>query len=161
MEQRITLVTLGVSDLARAKGFYEALGWRGQEVEETVFFQAGGLALVLWDRDKLARDCGVEPGPDGGPGGPGGSGGSGGSGRFGGIALAHNVRSEAEVDELLAAVRRAGGTVTKPAAVNAVGFYSSAFVDPDGHAWEVAYNPGFPLAADGTVTLPDFGGPKD
>ncbi|MFD4866096.1 VOC family protein [Streptomyces sp. NPDC058412] len=155
MEQRITLVTLGVSDLARAKSFYEALGWRGQEVEETVFFQAGGLALVLWDRDKLARDCGVEPGPAGGSGGPGGPGGSGG---FGGIALAHNVCSEAEVDELLAAVRRAGGRVTKPAAVNAIGFYSSAFVDPDGHAWEVAYNPGFPLAADGSVTLPDFGG---
>ncbi|MEU9161867.1 VOC family protein [Streptomyces sp. NPDC048424] len=152
MEQRITLVTLGVSDLVRAKDFYEALGWRGQEVEETVFFQAGGLALVLWDRDKLARDCGVEPGPAVGVGGVGG---------FGGIALAHNVRSEAEVDELLAAVRRAGGRVTKPAAVNAIGFYSSAFVDPDGHAWEVAYNPGFPLAADGSVTLPDFGGPKN
>ncbi|MFE3555047.1 VOC family protein [Streptomyces sp. NPDC059193] len=152
MEQRITLVTLGVSDIARAKGFYEALGWRGQEVEETVFFQAGGLALVLWDREKLARDCGMEPGPVGGPGGSGG---------FGGIALAHNVRSQAEVDELLAAVRGAGGSITKPAAVNAIGFYSSAFVDPDGHAWEVAYNPGFPLAADGSVTLPDFGGAKD
>ncbi|MFF4260976.1 VOC family protein [Streptomyces virginiae] len=147
MEQRITLVTLGVSDLARSKGFYEALGWRGQEVEETVFFQAGGLALVLWDREQLARDCGVEPGPVRGTGG------------FGGIALAHNVRSEAEVDELLAAVRRAGGTVTKAAAVNAIGFYSSAFTDPDGHCWEVAHNPGFPLAADGSVTLPDFGGP--
>ncbi|MFE9479152.1 VOC family protein [Streptomyces spororaveus] len=146
MEQRITLVTLGVSDLARAKRFYEALGWRGQEVEATVFFQAGGLALVLWDREKLARDCGVEPGPAGG---------------FGGIVLAHNVRSEAEVDELLAAVRRAGGSVTKPAAVNAIGFYSSAFADLDGHCWEVAYNPGFPLAADGSVTLPDFGGPQD
>ncbi|MFI0777529.1 VOC family protein [Streptomyces sp. NPDC021212] len=142
MEQRITLVTLGVSDLARAKAFYEALGWRGQEVEETVFFQAGGLGLVLWGRDKLARDCGLEPGSAGG---------------FGGIALAHNVRSEAEVDALLAAAEQAGGTVTKPAAVNAVGFYSSAFADPDGHAWEVAYNPGFPLAEDGSVTLPDFG----
>ncbi|WP_405792096.1 VOC family protein [Streptomyces sp. NBC_00029] len=145
MEQRITLVTLGVSDLARAKGFYEALGWRGQEVQETVFFQAGGLALVLWGREELARDCGVEPGPAGG---------------FGGIVLAHNVRSEAEVDELLAAVRRAGGSVTKPAAVNAIGFYSGAFADPDGHCWEVAHNPGFPLAADGSVTLPDFGGAK-
>jgi predicted lactoylglutathione lyase len=143
MEQRITLITLGVSDLARAKAFYEALGWRGQEVEETVFFQAGGLGLVLWSRDRLAEDCGLEPGPASG---------------FGGIALAHNVRSEAEVDALLAAVQRAGGTITKAAAVNAVGFYSSAFVDPDGHAWEIAYNPGFPLADDGSVTLPDFGG---
>ena len=144
MEQRITLVALGVSDLARAKGFYEALGWRGQEAEETVFFQAGGLGVVLWGRDKLARDCGLEPGAAAG---------------FGGIALAHNVRSEAEVDALLAAAARAGGRVTKPAAVNAIGFYSSAFTDPDGHAWEVAYNPGFPLAEDGSVTLPDFGAP--
>ncbi|MEV8431554.1 VOC family protein [Streptomyces sp. HUAS 31] len=142
MEQRITLITLGVSDLARSKAFYEALGWRGQEVEETVFFQAGGLGLVLWGRGKLARDCGLEPGAVSG---------------FGGIALAHNVRSEAEVDAILAVVERAGGTVTKPAAVNAIGFYSSAFVDPDGHAWEVAHNPGFPLAEDGSVTLPDFG----
>ncbi|AZQ36366.1 VOC family protein [Streptomyces cyaneochromogenes] len=142
MEQRITLITLGVLDLARSKAFYEALGWRGQEVEETVFFQAGGLGLVLWGREKLARDCGLQPGRADG---------------FGGIALAHNVRSEAEVDALLAAVERAGGTVTKPAAVNAIGFYSSAFTDPDGHAWEVAHNPGFPLAEDGSVTLPDFG----
>ncbi|MFD8790806.1 VOC family protein [Streptomyces vinaceus] len=148
MEQRITLVTLGVRDLSRARRFYEALGWRGQEVERTVFFQAGGLALVLWDLDLLAADCGL---PSGRPGGPPDGGG------FGGIALAHNVRSRAEVDELLAAVEAAGGTVTKPAAVNAIGFYSSAFTDPDGHAWEVAHNPGFPLAADGSLTLPDFG----
>ncbi|MGW2566080.1 VOC family protein [Streptomyces sp. NPDC001537] len=142
MEQRITLITLGVSDLARAKHFYEALGWRGQEVEETVFFQAGGLGLVLWSREKLARDCGLEPRPAGG---------------FGGIALAHNVRSEAEADALLAAVERAGGRITKPAATNEIGFYSGAFVDPDGHAWEIAHNPGFPLAEDGSLTLPDFG----
>ncbi|MFD1544557.1 VOC family protein [Nonomuraea guangzhouensis] len=142
MEQRITLITLGVSDLARAKGFYQALGWRGQEVEETVFFQAGGLGLILWGRDKLAKDCGLEPGPAVG---------------FGGIALAHNVRSDAEVDALLAAVERAGGSITKPAATNAIGFYSGAFVDPDGHAWEIAHNPGFPLAEDGSITLPDFG----
>lgn len=141
MEQRVTLITLGVSDLARSKAFYEALGWQGQEVQETVFFQAGGLGLVLWGRDKLAADCGLEPGKPNG---------------FGGIALAHNVRSEAEVDALLAVVEQAGGTVTKPAAVNDIGFYSSAFTDPDGHAWEIAHNPGFPLAEDGTVTLPDF-----
>ncbi|MEJ8639583.1 VOC family protein [Streptomyces sp. MS2.AVA.5] len=149
MDQRITLVTLGVRDLARARRFYEALGWRGQEVEHTVFFQAGGLALVLWDRDLLAADCGLPSGPST-PDGPS-------AGGFGGIALAHNVRSRAEVDELLVAVEAAGGTVTKPAAVNAIGFYSSAFTDPDGHAWEVAHNPGFHLAADGSLTLPDFG----
>lgn len=142
MEQRITLVTLGVRDLPRARSFYEALGWRGQEVEQTLFFQAGGLALVLWDRDLLAADCGLQAAPD-----PAG---------FGGIALSHNVRSPQEVDQLLAAVEAAGGTVTKPAAVNAIGFYSSAFTDPDGHAWEVAHNPGFHLAADGSLTLPDF-----
>jgi catechol 2,3-dioxygenase-like lactoylglutathione lyase family enzyme len=143
MEQRVTLITLGVSDPARAKAFYEALGWRGQEVQETVFFQAGGLGLVLWGRAKLAEDCGLAPGAAGG---------------FGGIVLAHNVRSDAEVGALLAAVERAGGTITKPAAVNPVGFHSGAFTDPDGHAWEVAHNPGFPLAEDGSVTLPDFGG---
>jgi catechol 2,3-dioxygenase-like lactoylglutathione lyase family enzyme len=142
MEQRISLVTLGVSDLPRSRSFYEALGWRGQEAEETVFFQAGGLALVLWDRDKLARDCGLEPAPPA---------------RFGGIVLAHNVRSDAEVDDLLAAAGRAGGTVTKPAGRHPIGFRSGAFADPDGHLWEVACNPAFTLAADGSLTLPDFG----
>ncbi|MGN9756942.1 VOC family protein [Streptomyces sp. SD31] len=142
MEQRISLVTLGVSDVARSRAFYEALGWRGQEVEETVFFQAGGLALVLWSRDELARDCGLTDGAAAG---------------FGGIALAHNVRSDAEVDALLTAAQRAGATVTKAAATNAVGFYSGCFVDPDGHAWEIAHNPGFALAEDGSLTLPDFG----
>ncbi|MBC9713403.1 VOC family protein [Streptomyces sp. TRM66268-LWL] len=142
MEQRITLITLGVTDLARSKRFYEALGWRGQEVEETVFFQAGGLGFVLWSRDKLAADSGVSPGTAGG---------------FGGIVLAHNVRSDKEVDELLTSAERAGARVTKPAAVNVVGFYSGAFADPDGHVWEVAHNPGFPLAEDGSLTLPDFG----
>jgi uncharacterized protein len=142
MEQRVSLITLGVGDLERARGFYEALGWRGQTVEETVFFQAGGLAVVLWDRGKLARDCGVEDRGDGG---------------FGGMALAHNVRSRGEVDELLGAAERAGGTVTRGAAVTSYGGYAGVFADPDGHAWEVAHNPGFPLGQDGTLTLPDFG----
>ncbi|MFF4580072.1 VOC family protein [Streptomyces sp. NPDC001389] len=166
MEQRITLVTLGVSDLARAKSFYGALGWRGQEVQETVFFQAGGLGLVLWDRDRLAAECGLEPGPGPGPGsgpggpGPGGPGTGPATGRaagFGGIALSHNVRSDTEVDALLAAAERAGARITRPAAVNTVGFRSGAFVDPDGHAWEIAHNPGIPFNEDGSITLPDFG----
>ncbi|MER5809571.1 VOC family protein [Streptomyces sp. NPDC002033] len=142
MEQRISLVTLGVTDLARAKAFYAALGWRGTEVEETVFHQAGGMALVLWDRGKLAADCGLPeaPGPAG----------------FGGIALAQNVRTDAEVDAVLDAAVRAGGRVTRPAAVNAIGFYSGVFTDPDGHAWEIAHNPGFTLAGDGSLILPDF-----
>lgn len=142
MEQRVSLITLGVTDLDRARRFYEALGWRGQEVEETVFFQAGGLGLVLWGREKLARDSGhAEAGPATG---------------FGGIVLAHNVRSRDEVDALLGQAERAGGRVTKPAAASPHGFYSGAFADPDGHPWEVAHNPGFPLAEDGTLALPDF-----
>ncbi|MFB6812021.1 VOC family protein [Streptomyces sp. NPDC056387] len=143
MEQRISMVTLGVADLARAQRFYAALGWRGTEVQETVFHQAAGLALVLWDRRKLAADCGL---PDTPP------------SAFGGIALAHNVRTDAEVDAVLGAAAGAGGTITRPAAVNAIGFYSGVFTDPDGHAWEVAHNPGFTLAEDGALILPDFGG---
>ncbi|MGX1838010.1 VOC family protein [Streptomyces diastaticus] len=141
MEPRISLITLGVTDLARARRFYEALGWRGQKVEETVFFQAGGLGLVLWGREKLARDSGREAGRAGG---------------FGGIVLAHNVRSREEVDALLGQAEQAGGRVTKSAEASPHGFYSGAFADPDGHPWEVAHNPGFPLAEDGTLTLPDF-----
>jgi predicted lactoylglutathione lyase len=145
MEQRISLITLGVDNLSRAKAFYAALGWRGQEVEETVFFQAGGMALVLWGRDKLARDCGLEvtPARDG----------------FGGIALAHNVRSRAEVEEIVAAAEAAGATVTKPPAETFYGGYAGVFVDLDGHAWEIAHNPGFALREDGSLVLPDFGSP--
>ncbi|SDY42562.1 hypothetical protein SAMN05661080_03437 [Modestobacter sp. DSM 44400] len=142
MEQRISLVTLGTTDLVRSRAFYEALGWRGQEVEQTVFFQAGGLALVLWSRAALAADSGVgDPGSDG----------------FGGISLAHNVRSRAEVDEVLAQVTAAGGTLTRPAAETFYGGYAGCFTDPDGHVWEVAHNPGFALGPEGALTLPDFG----
>ncbi|WP_320064980.1 VOC family protein [Micromonospora sp. RTGN7] len=142
MEQRISLVTLGVTDLPRARAFYERLGWRGQEVEETVFFQAGGLAVVLWAREKLAADAGVAD--DGG-------------GGFGGLGLAQNVRSRAEVDVVLAEASAAGGAVTRPARETFYGGYAGCFTDPDGHVWEIAWNPGFPLAADGTITVPDFG----
>jgi len=139
MEQRISLVTLGVTDVARAKAFYEQLGWRGQEVEETVFFQAGGLALVLWSRDKLAADAGItDPGT-------------------GAMTLAQNVRSRAEVDELIATATRAGAEVTQPARETFYGGYAGCFADPDGHVWEIAWNPGFPLGPDGALTVPDFG----
>jgi catechol 2,3-dioxygenase-like lactoylglutathione lyase family enzyme len=141
MEQRISLITLGVADLARAKGFYERLGWHGQEVQETVFLQAGGLALVLWGRDELALDCGLAPAPAG----------------FGGIVLAHNVRSRPEVDEILAAAQAAGATITRPAAETFYGGYAGVFTDLDGHPWEIAHNPGFALADDGSLVLPDFG----
>ena len=141
MEQRISIVTLGVADLARSTRFYEALGWRGQEMQETVFFQAGGQAVVLWGREKVAEDVGID---DDGSG-------------FGGIALAQNVRSREEVDAVIAAARAAGATVTKEPTETFYGGYAGYFLDPDGHAWEVAHNPGFTVEPDGSLTLPDFG----
>ena len=142
MEQRISLITLGVADLARAREFYERLGWRGQEVEETVFFRAGGMALVLWGRDKVAADAGlVDAGSDG----------------FGGITVAQNVRSRAEVDAVLATAAEAGAVITQPARETFYGGYAGFFADPDGHVWEIAHNPGFALDDDGAVVLPDFG----
>lgn len=141
MDQRISLLTLGVDDLGRARAFYARLGWEGQEVEETVFFQAGGIAVVLWSREKLAADCGVADRPAGG---------------FGGIAVAQNVRSVAEVDGTLAAAERAGATITRPAAETFYGGYAGVFCDPDGHVWEIAHNPGFELRDDDTLVLPNF-----
>jgi uncharacterized protein len=141
MEQRISLVTVGVADVPRARAFYEALGWRGQEVQETVFFQAGGQALVLWSRAKVADDAGLsEPGTDG----------------FGGMTLAHNVRSRDEVDEIMRAAHSAGATILKSARETFYGGYAGFFTDPDGHVWEIAHNPGFTINADGTLALPDF-----
>ena len=142
MEQRISLITLGVADVSRARTFYERLGWRGQESEETVFFQAGSMALILWGRAKLADDSGVE---DAAPGG------------FDGVVLAHNVRSRAEVDAVLADAARAGAGISQSARETFYGGYAGCFRDPDGHVWEVAWNPGFTLAPDGSLVLPDFG----
>ena len=141
MEPRVSLVTLGVTDLARAKAFYAALGWEGQEVQETVFVQAGPLAIVLWSREKLAEDSGIED--DGGS--------------FGGMALAQNVRSREEVDAIVVAAEAAGASVTRPPAETFYGGYAGVFRDPDGHVWEIAHNPGFTLADDGALILPDFG----
>jgi len=141
VDQRVSLITLGVADLARSRDFYAALGWRYQEVQETVFIQLGGSAVVLWDRGKLADDAGVEDaGADG----------------FGGIALAQNVRSREEVDEIIAAAESAGASITKPAAETFYGGYAGYFADPDGHLWEIAHNPGFTLRDDGSLVLPDF-----
>ena len=142
MEQRVSLITLGVADLPRARRFYEALGWRGQEVEETVFFQAGAMALILWARHKLAGDAGIEDTSADG---------------FGGLTLAHNVRSPAEVDGLLATAANAGAEITQAARETFYGGYAGYFRDPDGHVWEIAYNPGFPLGPDGSITVPGFG----
>jgi predicted lactoylglutathione lyase len=142
VEQRISLLTLGVADVARSRRFYERLGWRGQEVEQTVFFQAGGMVVVLWHQDALGDDAGLGPvAPQG----------------FRGVALAQNVRSAAEVDAVVAAAEEAGATVTRRPAQTFYGGYAGYFTDPDGHAWEIAWNPGFTIAEDGSLTLPDFG----
>jgi predicted lactoylglutathione lyase len=141
MEQRISLLTLGVADVARSRRFYEGLGWRGQEVEQTVFFQAGGMVVVLWHQDKLSGDAGLGPVTPG----------------FRGVGLAQNVRSAAEVDTVVATAEEAGATVTRRPAETFYGGYAGYFTDPDGHAWEIAWNPGFTLAEDGSLTVPDFG----
>jgi predicted lactoylglutathione lyase len=140
VDQRVSLITLGVADLAAARRFYEALGWSCKEVEGTVFVQAGGSAIVLWGREKLAADAGIED--------PGGGG-------FGGVALAQNVRSREEVEEIIAAAEAAGASITKPPAETFYGGYAAYFADLDGHLWEIAHNPGFTLADDGALVLPD------
>jgi uncharacterized glyoxalase superfamily protein PhnB len=140
VKQSVSLITLGVADYARAKAFYEALGWAAaMDVEETAFFAANGVVLTLWSREKLAADMGV---PDDGA-------------TWGGIALAHNVGADEEVDAVIAAARDAGGEVIRQPAKTFYGGYAGAFRDPDGHVWEVAHNPGFGLADDGSVILPD------
>jgi catechol 2,3-dioxygenase-like lactoylglutathione lyase family enzyme len=138
MDQRVSLITLGVRDLERARAFYEALGWatNAGPDDDVVFFQAGGMVMALWGRDELAEDSGVED-----------------AGGWGGITLAHNVRSPAEVDAVLAEAEAAGAAITRSGAGTFWGGYSGAFTDPDGHAWEVAYNPHWTLVEDGSVRL--------
>jgi len=140
VRQSISLVTLGVSDYERAKSFYEALGWRVTwEAEQTSFFEANGVVLVLWSREKLAADMGIR---DESPG-------------WGGIALAHNVGSREEVHDVIELARRHDGEITREPAETFYGGYAGVFRDPDGHVWEIAHNPGFGLRDDGTVVLPD------
>ena len=139
MEQRVSLITLGVADLARSRAFYESLGWAGHEIEETFFVQAGGIAIVLWSRAKLAEDAGVSAGDGDG---------------FGGLTLAQNVASRDEVDAVMAVADKAGARVTKPAQETFYGGYAGYFADPDGHLWEIAPNPGVTLNPDGSLTLP-------
>lgn len=138
MEQRVSLITLGAADLARARAFYEAVGWttRAEPDDDVVFFQAGGMVLALWGRAQLAEDSGVED-----------------SGGWGGITLAHNVRSPGEVDAVLEEAAAAGATIARSGAETFWGGYSGVFVDPDGHPWEVAHNPHWTLADDGSVDL--------
>ena len=138
MEQRVSLVTLGVTDLARARAFYEAMGWTSgaAPADDVVFFQAGGMIVALWGRDQLAEDSCVTDG-----------------GGWGGITVAYNARSPEEVDEVLAQAEAAGGTVPRRGAETFWGGYSGIFIDPDGHPWEVAHNPHWTIADDGSVHL--------
>jgi len=138
MQQRISVVTLGTDDLARARAFYAALGWSTGAApgDDVVFFQAGGLVVALWDRARLAEDSCVEDG-----------------GGWGGVTLAHNVGSPAEVDAVLAEAEAAGARIGRPGAATFWGGYSGVFVDPDGHPWEVAHNPGWTLTAAGETRL--------
>jgi catechol 2,3-dioxygenase-like lactoylglutathione lyase family enzyme len=140
VEQRVSLVTLGVSDLARSRSFYEALGWvtRAEPDDDVVFFQAGGLIVALWSRAELAADSGVED-----------------TGAWGGVTLAHNVRSPAEVDAVLAEAAAAGAEILRAGAESFWGGYSGVFVDPDGHPWEVAHNPRWTIREDGSIELPE------
>ncbi len=135
---RITLVTLGVSDLHRAIDFYSALGWKPVNVvdDDVAFIQMGGMGLALWGREKLAEDSVAED-----------------VGGFGGVTLAHNVAAEAEVDAAIETVRAAGGTIAREPAKAFWGGYSAVFHDPDGHPWEVAHNPFWTVHPDGTVTI--------
>jgi len=140
MEQRISLITLGVAEAGKSRQFYERLGWKASGASEAavVFFQLGGMGLALYGREALAEDANVAAG----------------SGGFGGIALAYNVRRREEVDAVLAEAQQAGGTILKAAQEAFWGGYSGYFADLDGYPWEVAWNPGFGLAEDGALILP-------
>jgi predicted lactoylglutathione lyase len=138
MEQRLSLVTLGVTDLERARSFYERLGWTtgAAPADDVVFFQAGGMIVALWGRDRLAEDSGVQD-----------------SGGWGGVTLAYNARSPEEVDQVVEEARAAGATIAREGAETFWGGYSGVFLDPDGHPWEVAHNPHWTIEEDGSVRL--------
>ena len=142
MQARLSLVTLGVRNLAKARAFYcDGLGFKASSAgnEHVVFIQAGAVVLGLWSREELAKDAKLAPECSG----------------FSGISLAQNYGSRAEVDAALEEAKRAGATILKPAEEVFWGGYSGYFADPDGHLWEVAFNPFWPLDARGNVTLPE------
>jgi uncharacterized protein len=141
MDPRISLITLGVTDLAKARAFYEALGWKASSASqpEVVFFQGNGLALALFGRQDLAKDAGLPDRPTG----------------FAAISLAYNARSKGEVDQVFAQAVAAGAVAVKPPEDVFWGGYSGYFGDPDGHLWEVAWNPFFALDDQGNLSLPD------
>lgn len=138
MRQRVTVITLGVVDLPRARRFYEALGWQSAATpgDDVVFFQAGEMVLSLWDRARLAYDSCVED-----------------SGGWGGITLALNLGSREEVDEVTEQARKAGATIGREPEETFWGGYSSVFIDHDGHPWEIAHNPHWTLTDEGGVRL--------
>ena len=138
MEQRISLITLGVQDLGRARAFYEALGWHTNAApgDDVVFFQAGGMIFALWGRAQLEEDSAVTDAHG-----------------WGGITLAYNARSPDEVDAVLREAETAGATVPRAGAATFWGGYSGVFVDPEGHPWEVAHNPHWTIEKDGSVRL--------
>jgi hypothetical protein len=141
MDQRVSIVTLGVSDLKRSRTFYEQLGWRASSAsnDAIVFFQAGGLIVGLYPRAELAKDANLAPESQG----------------FPGFTLSWNARSRAEVKEVLDEAKAAGAKILKPAQEAFWGGYSGYFADPDNFPWEVAFNPSFPIAEDGAIHLPD------
>jgi predicted lactoylglutathione lyase len=141
MDQRLSLITLGVEDVGRAREFYERMGWKldggvDDDTDQVAFFQAGCMIVALWGRDKLAADSGV--GDEGG---------------WGGVTLAYNVRSPEEVDTVIDEARAAGARIPRAGAETFWGGYSGVFVDPDGHPWEVAHNPRWTVHDDGATTL--------
>jgi predicted lactoylglutathione lyase len=138
VKQRIGVITLGVRDLANARAFYEALGWKtgAAPADDVVFFQAGGTVFALWDRGLLAEDSAVTDG-----------------GGWGGVTLAHNVGSPEEVDAVIEEARAAGAKIGREPAATFWGGYSGLFIDPAGHPWEVAHNPHWGLTGDGDVVL--------
>jgi len=135
MEQRVSLITLGVDDLGRSAAFYEALGWKKEKsVEGIVVFDLIGQALGLYPKADLAKDMGITPAEIGG---------------FSGVTLAHNLREKLAVDALMAAAEAAGAKVLRPASDVFWGGYIGYFADPDGHVWEIAWNPFSPLGPKG------------
>ena len=140
MEQRLSLVTLGVENLGRAVAFYEALGWRTDndfEEQDVAFFQAGGMVVALWWRDQLAKDSGIEDDEGG----------------WGGVTLAYNVRHQEEVDSVIAEAEAAGAEIAREPGDTFYGGYSGIFIDPDGHPWEVAHNPRWTVHEDGSISI--------
>ncbi len=141
MDQRLSLLTLGVHDVSTSRAFYQRLGWWPSSIggDDVAFFQAGGIVIALWNREQLAADAGIKSD----------------AGGFAGVAMAYNVHQHDDVDRILAEAVKAGGTLLKPAEEKSWGGYGGYFADPDGHPWEVAWNPGFKLCEDGSLIVPE------